>query len=56
MHKINKVQLNIWLPKTLRDQLRVEAARQILTDPSEKISASSLAVDIISRYFENLNE
>jgi hypothetical protein len=49
-----KVSLTISVDKEYRDRLRTMAAQQNLHDPNQLTSASTLAREIICRYFDEI--
>ncbi len=49
-----KVSLTISVSKEYRDRLRTMAAQQNLSDPDQLTSASTLAREIICRYFDEI--
>ena len=49
-----KVSLTISVDKEYRDRLRTMAAQQNLSDPDQLTSASTLAREIICRYFDEI--
>lgn len=49
-----KVSLTISVSKEYRDRLRTMAAQQNLSDPDQLTSASTIAREIICRYFDEI--
>ena len=49
-----KVSLTISVDKEYRDRLRTMAAQQNLSDPDQLTSASTLAREIICKYFDEI--
>ena len=49
-----KVSLTISVSKEYRDRLRTMAAQQNLSDPDQLTSASTLAREIICKYFDEI--
>jgi hypothetical protein len=51
-----KIQLNLYLLERHRDMLQRMAAKRMLENPSRSVTASRIAAEIISGYFDRLEK
>jgi len=54
MKKENKVALMLSVPRTVRNKLRIMAAKENLKNPDSTTSASTIAKEILCSYLENI--
>ena len=51
-----KIAMMLSIDKDYRDQLRILAAEQNLKDPTQVVTASGIARDILCEYLDQLNK
>jgi len=51
-----KVQLNLYIPESYRDQLQRVAAERMLRDPRRSVTASRIAAEIVCDYLNRVQK